>query len=189
MAGLFRTKRDAEGSRQRVAKHLSRIAMDTTRDVDRNDRDIGCGDCFQRFSNGALDRADQASTENGIDDEGAVRDRFGLKSLNRPSPIGRRQGGIAFQQGLVAKESNPHRPTGVLKMACRHEAVATVIAGAAQDKGGPRGVAKSNVIGDRATGRFHQLDAGHTGVDGAGIGGIHLLDAEEAVIASAAAGH
>ena len=91
--------------------------------------------CVEAFG-GAL----QADAEEGIHHQfPAVRGRGrhvgrDLAALGEPGRPGR--GGIGGQAGRIAGKRDRYRMTGAVQMACQHEAVAAVVAGAAGDQHG-----------------------------------------------------
>jgi hypothetical protein len=72
---------------------------------------------------------------------------------------------LARQCLAGSQERNAHRPTGCGQFASHHEAIAAVVAGAAEHGDAPRGPPLDDLSRDGAPRGLHQLHAGDAGGD------------------------
>ena len=172
-------ERHREGCREGHAHHLAAVAVDAARHVDRDDGQAFGVDASDQPRCGALDRPVETRPEQRIDDQRPTRQRCRGEVAHRALPEARRPGGIALEGIGRAHQRDTHRPAGGLQQSRHHEAVAAVVAGAADHDHGLRPI----VIGDGCdhgpSCRFHQLRAVGTGGDRGSVGLRHFRTAQQ----------
>ena len=201
VAGLAAEEGDGAGGgydRGVFGGGLSRVAIKARRHVDGENGDaggVGGGDDLCRFFS---QRAGEAGAEQGVDDQAGVRTvreggaagcsgRIGERAggggfEGGAGPAGGHVGGVAFEVLEGAEEQDGGGKTPILQEPGSDEAVAAVVAGAAQNKdGGAGGDQGGGSVGDGAAGVFHEREAGDIKGDGALVGLAHFRGGQQLV--------
>ena len=117
-----------------------------------------------------------------VDHQPGAGDQRRVEGQRLALPRRGRHGGVAAQPLARAEQGDPHRPAAPGEMARGDEAVAAVVAGAAQHERRAGREACADRPGDRRARVLHELDARHARGDRGGIGGAHLGDGEQAAV-------
>ncbi len=185
MAGLLAEEGHGHRRRRRCAAHRAAGAVEPARHVDGDDRQSACRHRLDRRARGPLDSARQARAEDGIDDQPGAAQQLGAERQHRIGPQRRVIRGIAPESGGVAEQAQPHRPAGFGQVACRDEAVAAIIAGAAQHRDRARRPALEHRLGDGAAGGLHQLHPGDAAGDRRAVRQRHLRRRQQGIVVGA----
>ena len=157
------------------AEHRAATAVNTARDIDGDDRQMGGVEPGDDLARHALDRPRQPGAEQRIDHEPRIHDDRRRQWFYRAGPACGSGGGIAFQRLAGPEQRDPHRPTALGQEARRDEPVAAIVARAAQHQRGLLRPAPGHGVGHRAPGILHQRDAGDPAGDRQPVGLAHLL--------------
>lgn len=163
------------------AQCLAGVPHDAAGHVHRNDRQAPLCRRPQRLPDLLTKRAAEPGTEDRIDHQSGALDGGGCKRLDDTCPTHRIILGIALQPVERAQQRNPHRPACVLKRTRNDEAVASVIAGTAQNRNGAGGPSLHDLPHHRVPGAVHQIDAGYACRDRQSIGLGHLRHGQQCV--------
>ena len=152
----------AEGDRERgaagEAPHLAAVAIETAGHIDGHAFGRAGG---ERGGGGSRDIPRQPGPEHGIHDQRRLGDGgtrgFVLERQDGSRPASRHPGRRALQPLARAQQGHADRPAGPGQMACRHEAVASVVARTAEHDDGAPGAAGEDGVGHRASRVLHQI--------------------------------
>ena len=180
MAGLQPEESDGlVGSDGRAIREPG-IAVDPARHIDRDHRSVRRVDAIDQRREFARDRPAEAGPEQGVDHEVMTGRIDSIYCRDRSGPGLRRQRGVALQRGAFAGERQRDPAAALRQQAGCDEAIATIVARAAQHKDALAGAdAPRHRVGDRLAGPLHQDDARCAGRDCHRIRGRHLCDTEQ----------
>ena len=159
--------------------HFAAIAMQAARHVDGDNGERLVVDPVDHLAGDTLDGTREPRAEQRIDHQRSPLEKTESERLDRASPGFRGPRSIALQGAAGAEQPDPDRPARFLQMTRRHEAIAAIVAGAAQDDDGPRPMAALHRLGDRPSRRFHEISPRHAAGDGGSIGLGHLRAAQK----------
>src|ERR1700729_2578344 len=137
MTGLGAKEGHRALGERRAAHYFAAVTMQPARHIDRDNGERLAVDPVDRRAGGTLDGTRESRPEQRIDHQRLAIEKTEGECLDRALPglCGPRS--IALQGAAGAEQPDPHRPARFLQGARRHEAVAAILAGAAQDDNGP----------------------------------------------------
>jgi hypothetical protein len=166
--------------RHRSASHyLTAVAMQAARHVDGYHVQRLGVHTVDQVAGKTADRPAEAGPEQGVDHQRTGVEQPKAQCFHRPLPALRGPGSVAAQRAAITEESHPNRPAGGMEVACRHEAIATIVPRATQDDDRTRQMALEHGVCHRPTSRFHEIAPGRAAADGGGIRHRHLGAAQE----------
>ena len=130
---LAAEERDALARLHRDAHHGAARTVDAARQIDRDDRRAARVHRVDQCARLAFDRAIEPGAEQRIDDDARAFHRFGHGRLDRSLPELGGLRGVALQGRHVAQQQQAHRIAALREHACRHEAVAAIVARPSHD--------------------------------------------------------
>ena len=179
MSRLAAEERDAFARPHGRAHHRTACAIDTTRQVDRDDGRAARVHRFDQRARCAVGHAIQSGAEQRVDDDAGARNPLGRRRLDRASPSLRGFGCVTLQCRGVAEQHEPHRIATLGKDARRHEPVATIVARSRHHHDPRAEWAARHRVGDRPARLFHQRDAGHAGCDREPVARRHFVGSQK----------
>ena len=153
--------------------------MQAARHIDGDNGERLAVDPVDRLAGDALDGTREPRAEQCIDHQRSPLEKAEGERLDRALPGLRGPGGIALQGAAGAEQPDPDRPARFLQMTRRHEAVAAIVAGAAQDDDRPWPMTAQHGLGDSPARRFHESGARDAAGNGGSIGPGHLRAAQK----------
>ena len=153
--------------------------MQAARHVDGHRRERLAIDAIDELAGDAVDGPRQARTEQRVDHQRTAVEKIERQRRHLAGPSAGRPGCIALQRATLAEQAQPYRPALRLEMPRRHEAVAAIVAGAAQHDDRSARMVRRDGIGHRPARGLHQVDARHAGRDRGGVGSGHLGAGQE----------
>ena len=114
------------------AQAFAGIALEAARHVDRNDRQSPAGFGSQSFRSRSLERTAEAGSKNGIDHQLGPVEHRRRQQFDGAAPVLRMVPGFTCKMIALAEQGDADRPARFGKPSSRHEAVAAVVAGSAQ---------------------------------------------------------
>ena len=123
----------------------------------------------------SFDRAVEAGTEQGVDDDVCAIESAGIRGDGRARPLFCRQRRVTLQPGDLTN----HRDTNIVavrgEQPGRDKAIAAIVARPGNDDDAATGAkVRADRIGDGSTGPLHKADPGHTRSDGLPVGLCHF---------------
>ena len=143
---------------------LPRRAVEPARNIDGDHRDSAGVHRFNEFGRFAIERTRKSGAEERVDHDIHALQRIGRCRANGQRPAARHLGGVALQCGAISEKEDADVEAAIAQMTGRDEAVAAVVAGAAEhDDAGARAGEISGEFqrrfGDVAARVFHQIEA------------------------------
>ena len=183
VSGLAAEKSDGQAAPRRDTLHRAGVAIDAARNVDRN-----TGWFARIHRRDYLPR--QPGAEQPVDHEAGAVEHVRRQPRHVALPVSRGDGGIALEAGALAQQHHLHRPAVRIQQAGHHEAVAAIVARAAQHRHRALRPTVADVVRDGPARCFHQGLARHAAGHGGGIGAVHFLDRQQfAVVGKRRLGH
>src|SRR5918995_7454348 len=131
MARLGAKERHRPRRHRRAAHDLAAVTMQSARHVDGYGRERLTIDAIDELPGDTVDGPCQPRTEQRVDHQRMAVEKIERQRRHLAGPSAGRPGCIALQRATLAEQAQPYRPALRLEMSRRHEAVATVVAGAA----------------------------------------------------------
>jgi hypothetical protein len=180
--GLFAEEGDGQRCTGRRAAHGPGGAVEAGGHVDGHDGDAALVHCRNQFGGRPFDVAIEAGPEQRVHDEGCAADRVGARRLDLARPLAGVDGGIALEFPGVAEQGQAHRPALLAQEPRHHEAIAAIVARAAQHQRVALSVAGLDCFGDRAARVLHQGERRHAGLDRKCVGAGHFGGRQQDVV-------
>ena len=125
--------------------------------VDRDHRLAAGVDRLDQRRQPTLDIPVEAGSKQRIDDQFGAPDDVRNGAFDHPPPEIAMEGGVPLEPVLLPEQGQPHRPAALLEQPRHHEAVAAVVARAAQHQRLARHEPSGDGVGDRPAGILHQV--------------------------------
>ncbi len=180
MTGLLAEKGDRDvGFDRNIADHATGIAMEPSRHIDREHRDIERieldRDGFRFF----FELTGKARTEHRIDHKFGIPEYTRFDRFKTSIPELGHRGDIALEVGAAAEHGHTHIPARLLQITRGNQAIATIVAWPAEHQCLSRAPAPDSFIGHGAAGILHQCEKRHAVIGGVAICGITLFDGKD----------
>jgi hypothetical protein len=156
------------------AQASAAIAQQAARHIDRDKRQTQRRSSGEGFGSGAVQGSAKAGAKQRVDHQLGTREHGWSQRFNRAGPSRRMVGRITAQPAQRQQRRHPHRPAGLLQGARGHEAVAAVVAGAAEHHHSAPRPALLDGSRHGSACLFHQGNAGHAGLPTQAVGLRHL---------------